>query len=397
VPPTPTPTPVTVQFSSATYIDDESNTATITVTRTGPLTGTSTVQYATANGTAVGGASCTANVDYVTTAGTLTFNPTVAQQTFGVQMCADGLTEADETVNLTLSNPTGATLGTPSTAVLTVNDTATRWENQSPIVVNQGGPGSPYPSTILVQNAPTVVGSMRLTLYDFTSNSPDNVDLLLVGPLGQKFIIMANAGGTGPITTPVTLNITDTAGQVMPDNGPLATADYEPTSWGAVAVFPPPAPGLPYNLPGNTVGGTGTQTLFGNFGGQNPNGIWSLYVRDDSAANSPDVVVGQFAQGWGLEFLAPTAAQASIYGRVTTADGAGIRNARVVVTGGSLPEARYMITGSFGYFAFNGLTAGETYVVTVNSQRYTFTAPSRVVSLVDNVFDLEFVAEPDSR
>jgi hypothetical protein len=315
-----------------------------------------------------------------------------------VVLCPDTITEPDQTVNLSLSNAVGAVLGTPNTAVLTINDTATRWENQSTIVFNQGGAGAPYPSTILVQNGPTVIGSMRVTLYHMTAQVPDNVHVLLVGPLGQKFILMANAGGNTPINGPgVTLNIVDTAGQVMPDNGPLATADYEPTSWGTVSQFPPPAPPLPYNLPGSTIGGTGTQTLLGNYGGTNSNGIWSLYVRDNSAPDNPSVVVGAFANGWGLEFLAPTAAQATISGRVLTADGNPIRNARVTVTGNSLSEPRVLTTGSFGYFSFDGLTVGETYVVTVNSQRYTFTVPSRVITLVDNVFDADFIADQNER
>ena len=387
-----------MQFSSSTYLDDESNTAVITVTRTGPLTGTSTVQYATSNGTAMGGASCATNIDYITAAGTLTFNPTVASQTFSVVLCADTIGEPDQTINLALSNVTGAVLGTPNTAVLTINDTATRFENPTGIVINQGAAAAPYPSTILVTGGPTVIGSMRLTIYDLTANVPDNLDLLLVGPLGQKFIIMAAAGGTNPITGQgVTLNITDAASQVMPDNGPLATADYEPTSWGAVTAFPPPAPGLPYNLPGSTIGGTGTQTLMGNFGGTNSNGIWSLYARDHFSTNTPEVEVGNIANGWGLEFFAPTAAQASISGRILTAEGMAIRNARVVISGNTLLEPMTMTTGSFGYFSFDGLTVGETYVVTVNSQRYTFTVPSRVITLVDNVFDADFVADPGNR
>ena len=98
--------------------------------------------------------------------------------------------------------------------------------------------------------------------------------------------------------------------------------------------------------------------------------------------------------GWGLELFASTAASASISGRVLTADGAGIRNAKVTITGNSLIEPRIVTTGSFGYFTFEGLATGETYVVTVNSQRYTFSTPSRVVSLVDNVTDADFVADP---
>ena len=73
---------------------------------------------------------------------------------------------------------------------------------------------------------------------------------------------------------------------------------------------------------------------------------------------------------------------------------AGIRNAKVVITGNSLNEPRVVTTGSFGYFTFDALATGETYVVTVNSQRYTFSTPSRVVSLFDNIVDMDFVADP---
>ena len=41
-----------------------------------------------------------------------------------------------------------------------------------------------------------------------------------------------------------------------------------------------------------------------------------------------------------------------------------------------------------------GLATGETYVVTINSQRYTFSTPSQVISLVDNIADANFTADP---
>jgi hypothetical protein len=95
----------------------------------------------------------------------------------------------------------------------------------------------------------------------------------------------------------------------------------------------------------------------------------------------------------GLEFLQTTAAGVSLSGRVTTASGTGIRNARVTISGNALGESRVATTGSFGYFSFDGLPAGETYVVTVNSQRYTFMVPSRVFTLIDNITDADFVAD----
>jgi len=227
-----------------------------------------------------------------------------------------------------------------------------------------------------------------------TGTIPDSMDFLLVGPGGQKFILMADAGGVVDLTSPVTLTFSDAAGQVVPNGGPLTTGVFEPTSWEpGQTSFLAPAPPAPYNEPGSTVGGTGTQTLVGNFGTTNSNGTWSLYMRDDAGA-LVNAITACVNGGWGLEFLGATAANASVSGRVATADGRGIRNATVVVTGNSLAAPIAATTGSFGYFTFDGLATGETYVVTVNSQRYTFAAPSRVLSLVGNVADADFTADP---
>ncbi len=94
------------------------------------------------------------------------------------------------------------------------------------------------------------------------------------------------------------------------------------------------------------------------------------------------------------EFAAPVAANVSLGGRIQTANGQGIRNAIVTVSGPGLPQSRSSRTGSFGYYNFDGLQAGATYVVTVNSKRFTFQVPSRVINLVDNVADVDFIADP---
>jgi hypothetical protein len=93
------------------------------------------------------------------------------------------------------------------------------------------------------------------------------------------------------------------------------------------------------------------------------------------------------------EFYPPLAANASISGRVMTAGGNGIRNAIIMVTGGGLSEPRYAQTGTFGYYVFDNLPVGNTYVVTVISRRYIFSNPTRTVTLDDNVTDLNFEAD----
>lgn len=88
----------------------------------------------------------------------------------------------------------------------------------------------------------------------------------------------------------------------------------------------------------------------------------------------------------------PTAAGVSISGRVLTADGSGLRNAVVDLTdrNGTVQATR---TSSFGYYRFENVTAGETYIVSVSSKRFTF-AP-RVVTVSDDIADLDFTAEQE--
>jgi subtilisin family serine protease len=109
-----------MQFDSATYsVAEDGGSATITVTRTGVSSDVSTVQYATSNGTA------SAPADYTARSGTLTFNAGETTKTFTVPIINDTLDENDERINLTLSNPTGGTLGHTTTAVLTITDNDT--------------------------------------------------------------------------------------------------------------------------------------------------------------------------------------------------------------------------------------------------------------------------------
>jgi hypothetical protein len=111
-----TSNPGSFAFSAATYSGAENGgNVTITVTRTANTNVAASVNYATSNGTATSGS------DYTAATGTLSFAAGETSKTFVVPMINDTVVETPETVNLTLSGPTGgATLGTPSTAVLTI-------------------------------------------------------------------------------------------------------------------------------------------------------------------------------------------------------------------------------------------------------------------------------------
>ena len=107
------------QFSSANYSVAENvpgGLATITVLRTGGAGGTATVNYATASGSALSPA------DFGSTSGTLTFAPGDISKTFTVSIVNDGTDEPDENLAMSLSGASGATLGVPASATLTIND-----------------------------------------------------------------------------------------------------------------------------------------------------------------------------------------------------------------------------------------------------------------------------------
>ncbi len=108
----------TVQFSSSTGSGSESVTSvTIPVTLSEGSELTTTVQYAVTGGTATGG-----GVDYTLNSGTLTFNPGVTSQNISMTVVNDTLHEANETVVVTLTSPSNATLGTNTTYTYTIND-----------------------------------------------------------------------------------------------------------------------------------------------------------------------------------------------------------------------------------------------------------------------------------
>jgi hypothetical protein len=77
-----------------------------------------------------------------------------------------------------------------------------------------------------------------------------------------------------------------------------------------------------------------------------------------------------------------------ISGRVLTPDGRGLRNAVVTLTDSNGME-RYVTTSSFGYYQFDGLASGATYIIGVESKRYSF--ESRVVQITADLTDVDLL------
>jgi hypothetical protein len=129
--------------------------------------------------------------------------------------------------------------------------------------------------------------------------------------------------------------------------------------------------------------------------GSNPNAL--LNDQRGSARTFDDPSIANAGGGDGtdigaFEQLPPSAAEVSVSGRVTTANGQGVRNVRVSLTD-SEGNVRHAMSGSFGYYRFDEIEAGQTVILGVASKRYVFTNPTRILMVVDDIADADFVAD----
>jgi uncharacterized protein (TIGR03118 family) len=123
-----------IQFATSSFaVDEAGGHVDFTVVRTGSTTGTATVNYNTYDESQAGHAS--QKSDYEISLGTLTFNPGETSKTFRILVVNDNFVEGDETINLALSNPTGAGvgLGSPNTAEVTILDNDSVASHSNPI------------------------------------------------------------------------------------------------------------------------------------------------------------------------------------------------------------------------------------------------------------------------
>ncbi|MEW6419423.1 MAG: Calx-beta domain-containing protein, partial [Nitrospirota bacterium] len=159
----------TLQFSSATYsVNENGGSAVITVTRTGGSNGAVSVNYATANGTAIAGS------DYTSASNTLSWaNGDTSNKTFTVSIMNDSIDETNETFTVTLSSPTGgATLGSPSTATVTILDNDTAGITVTPtsgLVTTEAGGTASF--TIVLNTQPMANVTIGLSSSDTTEGT----------------------------------------------------------------------------------------------------------------------------------------------------------------------------------------------------------------------------------
>jgi uncharacterized repeat protein (TIGR01451 family) len=152
--------------------------------------------------------------------------------------------------------------------------------NKALITIPDSGPATPYPAVIAVSASNGVIGSVTASLQGFTHSFPQDVNVLLTSPSGQQTLLMGHVGSSYSVSNLV-LDFDDAAPNFL-SAGILLSGTNHPTEIGAFDVFP----GL---------SGRPSNTNLAIFNGGNPNGVWSLYVYDDTPGND-----GSIANGWTL-------------------------------------------------------------------------------------------------
>jgi len=158
----------------------------------------------------------------------------------------------------------------------------TPFANTNDISIPSSGAAAPYPSTLNVSGLNTNILKLTVTLNQLSHTQPDDLDILLVGPNGQKTLLMSDCGGINIINN-VNLTFDSAAATGLPDSGQIISGTFKPTDFQVGDVLPSPAPAGPY------------VTDLTVFNGTDPNGAWQLYVLDDFGSFSGDI-----AGGWTL-------------------------------------------------------------------------------------------------
>jgi large repetitive protein len=158
--------------------------------------------------------------------------------------------------------------------------------NPAPIPIVDNAPATLYPSQMTVTGLVGAIRDAVVTIRDLSHTFPDDIDMMLVSPAGTRVMLQSDAGGfTAAAGQGYAFgNSVVTDGVHIPDTAAITNRSYLPADYGGgLEAMPSPAPPVVYHV----------STMA--FAGENPNGIWRLYVRDDEAFDT-----GAIAAGWGL-------------------------------------------------------------------------------------------------
>jgi hypothetical protein len=216
----------------------------------------------------------------------------------------------------------------------------------------------------------TWLGDVEIRVYPPTATIPPSTagTTVISSPPDNR---ACNFAGTYRFIDSATQSV-DAATVGCGDLTNLASGDYRTSTYGG-GVNPGPV-----------------TTLSGSFGSMTPaqvNGNWLVCVFDFAA---PD---GGAVGSTSLQLTVLSAATVSVTGRLTTAAGNGIGKSIVTLTDAA-GNSRTTITSSFGYYRFDDLEAGASYVISAGSKGHAFEPASIVYTAADAAGEVNFTAVP---
>jgi hypothetical protein len=152
------------------------------------------------------------------------------------------------------------------------------------------GAASSYPLSINVFGQPTNLNSVVVGLWGLTSTRSADLNLLLLSPSGRRVILMSNVGGTNSVSNADIAYRQSGSFPVQAD--PILPSGQffvilKPSNYGQKT------PETPFGLPA----GPYSSSLL-DLQGDDPNGIWKLYIYDDVHPGG----TGQLTGSWQLDF-----------------------------------------------------------------------------------------------
>lgn len=120
-------------------------------------------------------------------------------------------------------------------------------------------------------------------------------------------------------------------------------------------------------------------------GGASPVNFTLVNVSNDAGMLLPIE-----SQNGTVTLAGPTAASVSIGGRVLTSTGRGIRGVILSLTDLS-GQTRTAISTTFGYYRFEDMQAGETYIISAKAKHYVFRQPTQVLNINEDTDDINFI------
>ncbi len=206
------------------------------------------------------------------------------------------------------------------------------------------------------------------------------------------------AGGGGVRSAQTTVTVSNTSGPFAVTS-PNTAVSYSGLSsqtitWNVASTTAAPVSCANVDILISTNGGTTFTTLLANTPNDGTQSVTIPNTGTTTARIKIKCATSCFFDISNTNFtiLAPTAANASLGGRVLTAQGIGISNAKITLTDAQ-GNTRIIKTNAFGYYSFDELATGAAYTLNISRKGYTFAQPTQFITLNEDFGEANFTAE----